>query len=111
MQLYPVTIKTISACWILFLVIWVVAAAATKRVVYRESRTQRFRYSILLVVAYLLLINSGRLPYPLNLRVVPRTETIASAGVALCIVGLAFSIWARFTLGRNWSGTVTLAES
>src|SRR5205823_12230299 len=28
--------------------------------------------------------------------------------VVLCIAGLAFCIWARFTLGRNWSGVVTL---
>src|SRR2546430_664453 len=29
-------------------------------------------------------------------------------GAVLCIAGLAFCVWARFTLGRNWSGLVTL---
>src|SRR5438477_11089067 len=28
-------------------------------------------------------------------------------GVVLCVAGLAVCIWARFTLGRNWSGVVT----
>jgi protein-S-isoprenylcysteine O-methyltransferase Ste14 len=71
---------------------------------------RRLRYSILLVIAYLLLINGRRLPYPLNIRVIPGVEVIAWAGVVLCIAGLAFSIWARVTLGRNWSGAVTLKE-
>ena len=31
------------------------------------------------------------------------------AGI-LCIAGLAFCVWARATLGRNWSGTITLKE-
>ncbi len=31
------------------------------------------------------------------------------AGI-LCIAGLVFCVWARVTLGRNWSGTITLKE-
>jgi protein-S-isoprenylcysteine O-methyltransferase Ste14 len=32
------------------------------------------------------------------------------AGGVLCIIGLAFTVWARATLGGNWSGAVTLKE-
>lgn len=28
----------------------------------------------------------------------------------LCVAGLAFAIWARVVIGRNWSGAVTLKE-
>jgi protein-S-isoprenylcysteine O-methyltransferase Ste14 len=28
----------------------------------------------------------------------------------LCVIGLVFALWARVTLGRNWSGVVTLKE-
>jgi protein-S-isoprenylcysteine O-methyltransferase Ste14 len=110
MQGSSIAIDIIRACWIIFLLVWVLAATSTKRSVYREKRAQRLRYSILLVVGYFLLINGRRLPYPLNARVVPDTEGIISAGVVLCIAGLVFCIWARATLGRNWSGTITLKE-
>ena len=48
-----------------------------------------------------------RLSDPLNPRVIPRIDALAWTAVVLCIAGLAFCIWARFTLGRNWSGVVT----
>jgi len=100
----------IPACWILFSVIWLLAAASTKRSIYRESGAQRLRYWILLVLAYLLLTRGHRLPYPFNVRIVPATETVEWMAGILCIAGLAFCVWARATLGRNWSGTITLKE-
>ena len=110
MQGYSIAIDIIRACWIIFLLIWVLAATSTKRSVYREKRAQRLRYSMLLIAGYFLLINGRRLSYPLNVRVIPDMEGIAWAGVVLCVAGLAFCIWARATLGRNWSGTITLKE-
>ncbi len=110
MSAYPVAINIIDGCWIIFLVVWVLAAISTKRSVYRESRAQRLRYSLLLVAGCLLLFRGHRWPYPLSARVIPHMEMIAWAGAILCIAGLGFCIWARLTLGRNWSGTVTLKE-
>jgi protein-S-isoprenylcysteine O-methyltransferase Ste14 len=78
--------------------------------VYRETQTQRLRYWVLLVVACLLLIYGRKLPYALSFRIIPDSTAIACAAAALCVVGLAFAIWARVTLGRNWSGVVTLKE-
>jgi protein-S-isoprenylcysteine O-methyltransferase len=110
MSAYSVAINTVLACWIIFLAVWLLAAISTKRSVYRESRAQRLRYSILLIAAYFLLIKGHRLPYPLSARVIPHMEVIAWAGAGLCVAGLGFCIWARVTLGRNWSGAVTLKE-
>jgi protein-S-isoprenylcysteine O-methyltransferase Ste14 len=110
MQTFSLAINVINACWFVFVVVWAVAAASTKRSVYRESRAQRLRYWILLIIAYLLLINARRLPYPLSAHIIPHTEATAWTGAVLCIIGLAFTIWARATLGRNWSGAVTLKE-
>ena len=86
------------------------AALWTKRTLYRETRGQRLRYWVLLVIAYLLLVHGQQLPYPLNLRIVPHAVPIACAGALLCMVGLGLALWARATLGRNWSGVVTLKE-
>ena len=108
MQTYPLALNIISACWVLFAVIWILAAFATKQSVYRETRLQRLRYTIPILLGGFLVAKGHRLSDPLNHRVIPHVEALAWAGVALCIFGLLFCIWARFTLGRNWSGVVTL---
>ena len=108
MQTYPLALNIISGCWILFAVIWLLAAFATKQSVYRESRAQRLRYIIPLLLGWLLLAKGHRLSDPFNHRVIPHVDALAWIGAVLCIAGLLFCIWARFTLGRNWSGVVTL---
>lgn len=110
MQTHALAVDIVSGCWIVFIAIWVLAAISTKRTVYRESRAQRLRYWVLLVTAYFLLIYGRQLPYPLNLRIIPHAAPIAWTAAILCIAGLLFALWARFILGRNWSGMVTLKE-
>src|SRR5205814_6598434 len=108
MQTYPLALNIISACWILFAVIWLLAAFGTKKSVYRESRAQRLRYTIPILLGGFLLAKGHRLSDPLNHRVIPHVEALAWTGVVFCVAGFAFCILARFTLGRNWSGVVTL---
>jgi protein-S-isoprenylcysteine O-methyltransferase Ste14 len=104
---YSLALKIISDCWILFAVIWLVAAFWTKQSVYQQRGGKLLRYAIPLVIGAYLIFKGPRLSDPLDLRVIPHLDAIAWAGVALCIAGLAFCIWARLTLGRNWSGVVT----
>src|SRR5215471_444194 len=110
MQLYSLAIDIISGCWLVFVAIWVIGSVSTKRTVYRETRGQRLRYWVLLVIAYFLLLYGRRLPFPLNLRIVPHVAPTAWTAAVLCIMGLVFAVWARVTLGRNWSGVVTLKQ-
>ena len=110
MQAYSLAIYIIRGCWLVFVAIWVIAAVSTKRTVYRETRAQRLRYWVWLVSAYFLLLYGPRLPFPLNLRIVPHATPTAMAAAVLCLIGLAFAVWARVTLGRNWSGVVALKE-
>jgi len=105
---YPLALNIISACWTLFAVIWLLAAFATRQSVYRESGAQRLRYVIPILLGGFLLAKGHRLSDPLNHRVIPHVDALAWIAVALCVAGLGFCIWARFTLGRNWSGVVTL---
>jgi protein-S-isoprenylcysteine O-methyltransferase Ste14 len=104
---YPLALNIISDCWILFAIIWLIAAIWTRRSIYKESRWQRLGYVIPILVGGYLAFKGQRLSDPLNLRVIPHVDALAWMGVVLCTAGLAFCIWARFTLGRNWSGVVT----
>jgi protein-S-isoprenylcysteine O-methyltransferase Ste14 len=105
---YPLALKIISVCWTVFAVVWLVAAFWTKRSIYQESRLQRLAYVIPILLGGFLLAKGHRLSDPLDRRVIPHYDALAWIGVLLCIAGLVFCIWARFTLGRNWSGVVTL---
>lgn len=100
----------IGACWLVFAAVWLVASIWTKRTVYRESAGERARYWLLLVIAYVLLTQGRRFPYPFSMILIPQTATSTWIGAVLCGCGLALAIWARLILGRNWSGVVTLKE-
>ena len=109
MQPHSLVRIIITGCWVVFVATWAFAAVSTKRTVYRETQAQRLRYWVLLVIAFFLLFY-GRLPYPLNSRVVPNVAPVIWAAGVLSVIGVAVALWARFTLGRNWSGVVTLKE-
>jgi protein-S-isoprenylcysteine O-methyltransferase Ste14 len=100
----------IRACWIIFVVVWLLGAVSTKRTIYRESSAARARYWLVLVIGYFLVIKSSSLPPPFDWLVVAHTKFGAWIGAFLCLSGLLFAIWARVILGRNWSGVITLKE-
>ena len=100
----------IAACWLVFVGVWLITSLSTNRTVYRESAGERARYRLLLVVAYVLLVQGRRFPFPLSSILIPRTAESAWIGAILCSCGLTLAIWARLILGRNWSGAVTLKE-
>ncbi len=107
MDSFPLALKIISGCWGLFCVVWLIAAFWTKQSVYQQRGGGLLRYMLPLAVGAYLIFKGPRLSDPLNLRVIPHVNAIAWTGVVLCIAGLLFCFWARFTLGSNWSGVVT----
>ena len=107
---YSSGLGVIRVCWIIFVIVWLLGVAWTKRTIYRESSAQRTRYWLALVIGYFLVIKSSGLPPPFDWLVVRHTISSTWSGVFLCVSGLVFAIWARLILGRNWSGVVTLKE-
>lgn len=106
-DLYTTCLQIIQYCWGLFVIVWLVAAFWTKRSVYQEGRWRRLGYTVPLLIGAYLIMKGHRLSDPLRYRIIPHLAVLAWTGVVLCVAGLAFCIWARFTLGRNWSGVVT----
>ena len=107
----PLAKIIISACWGVFVVVWVLAAIFTKRTVYHQSGAQRLRYLIPIVLGWFLIFRGYRLGSPFNVHIIPETDAILVAAAILCLCGLGFCLWARAVLGRNWSGTITLKEN
>jgi protein-S-isoprenylcysteine O-methyltransferase Ste14 len=101
----------ISGLWITWLVYWRVSAAGVKAVRRRESAASRAAHLVPLAIAAVLLwmptIADGGFLFQ---RFMPQTLVSYWTGALLLVLGLAFSVWARVYLGRNWSATVTVKE-
>ncbi|HTW64203.1 MAG TPA: isoprenylcysteine carboxylmethyltransferase family protein [Bryobacteraceae bacterium] len=109
--MYPGLSWWIEGFWIAFLAIWLLAAIRTKRVVRRQSGRSRFLQGGLAAAGAILLFEPGMNIGFLGLRIVPDTARFTYAGVVLTGAGIAFAVWARFVLGQNWSGRVTVKQN
>src|SRR6266487_7080386 len=100
----------INALWILFGLYWLVSALKRKKTKQRETWSQRFRYLLPLVAASYLLVRPEAHYGWLGARVVPASPAVEWIGVLLTAAGVTVALWARWHLGANWSGVVTLKE-
>lgn len=101
----------INLFWLIFGVYWLVSAFHRKATKKRETYLQRFGYTLPLVLAFYFLFRPEAHDYPyLGVRFVPSGPSTEWAGVLLTAAGVAIAIWARWHLGSNWSGVVTLKE-
>jgi protein-S-isoprenylcysteine O-methyltransferase Ste14 len=102
------TWQVIGYTWVIWLVYWVVMAFSTKRTIERGGFVG---YRLVALIVFVGCVVAGRL---LHLSSQSRLwQTTLALGVLTdCIVlaGAAFTVWARITLGRNWSAEVTFKQ-
>lgn len=98
------------ALWALLAVVWLVAAPFSHATVRREPLGSRLRYLLpAALFAFALRFGAPFAPWVMA-RFIPATWWSGVVSVALTALGIAFALWARAALGRNWSGTVTVKE-
>lgn len=99
--------------WIGVTVIWVAAAFGNKPAVKRETLPSRLWQLLVMVAAFELAANAKLWPgIPiLRARLMPATAAWGWIAIIVTCAGMAFALWARFYLGREWSGTVTLKRN
>jgi protein-S-isoprenylcysteine O-methyltransferase Ste14 len=97
--------------WVLFAVYWAVSALNSKKTKRRETWAQRLAYVLPLLAALALLSRPEAHRGWLGAHLLPFSPAIEWLGVALVAAGIAIAFWARWHLGANWSGTVTLKEN
>jgi protein-S-isoprenylcysteine O-methyltransferase Ste14 len=95
----------ITVLWLAWIVFWVAAARGAKSTRWREPMERRLLHGIPLVLAMLLLIAPKRLP-GLLMRFAPQGGLLLALGAAAVAADLGLAVWARVSLGRNWSSQV-----
>jgi protein-S-isoprenylcysteine O-methyltransferase Ste14 len=114
--------RCITALWLLWIFIWIVAGLRTKPVVQRQSVGSRVLDRMLILAAViLLLLGKGSRPGRFFLSAVPAASWlydrfvrlypgVVLIGAPLVLIGLGIAVWARFYLGGNWSRSVTFKQ-
>jgi len=103
--------SVILALWAIWIILWIAAARNVKRAEWRENRRTAIwnRAPVLLGVA--MFVWPPLSPAALNRPILPGRPELPSLGMFLVAAGLLFAVWARWHLGGNWSGTVTVKEN
>ncbi|MEF0941040.1 methyltransferase family protein [Rhizobium sp. BR 362] len=100
----------LPVCWSIWALIWFIASFRVKKTTRSEDPLSRLSNTApIWIGAFLLAAPPSRLGL-LSLRLVPQNLFYYGIGAVLTVIGLAFAVWARYHLGRNWSGVITVKE-
>jgi protein-S-isoprenylcysteine O-methyltransferase Ste14 len=94
--------------WLAWLAYWFFAALNVKRTRRREGIGSLILNRGLLAICALLLAFERQPLSWLSARFLPLSMVFYWIGLVMLAAGLAFAIWARRHLGRNWSANVTV---
>ena len=99
----------VGICWIIFIVVWAVSALSAKRTRQRSHGLWYVRFIVLVIL--IVLVTRTNLLSPRLLWLPPVGLPLQYLGAALCVLGIALAIWARFYLGRNWGMPQSVKEN
>jgi protein-S-isoprenylcysteine O-methyltransferase Ste14 len=97
----------IGLAWCAFYIYWLFSAFSAKKNM-RVSRTGAFFRVIILLAIIFFIITSEQ--FRQFAGTTPHSAALAVIGAALCVAGLAFAVWARVHLGKNWGMPMSLKE-
>ena len=102
--------QIIFISWTAMFGLWFVTGVNVKQTA--QSRSEGASRIALWIVwlGWWLVFSRGFGKEPLSWQVVPATSVAAYAGLLLTIPGLAFAVWARLCIGRNWSSLIHVKQ-
>ena len=100
--------SAIGCIWGVLGLVWLVGLAFTKRTVRSQDYGTRAFHLALALLGFALIGSHHFRQGWLGMRFLPDSPAWAFTGLALTLVGCLFAIWARLTLGGNWSGLATV---
>ena len=100
--------RFIAACWVVFIVVWFIAAWFAKRTVERSGSW--LRWTVWIVAILLVATRSKWLGLASGVSLWRATPGLAVVAAVVTAAGLSVALWARAALSRNWSAAVVLKE-
>ena len=94
--------------WGVWAMLWLAMAFFNKSTKRGETFAQRIEHIVPATLGFLFIFNSGFAEALSTRRIFPDNAVLMMVCVLATILGLLFAVWARLTLGSNWSGTVTI---
>jgi len=95
----------IFAFWLVFAAYWLLSAIGVKKNVRNGAWARDAGIRILIIILVVVLLEAGSFWQFSSYRF---SYGVQALGAVLCATGIAFAIWARRHLGRNWSGTPSM---
>jgi protein-S-isoprenylcysteine O-methyltransferase Ste14 len=105
---HSTTLSLIGYTWGALGLVWLIGLAFTRRTVRRHAVGVRLFHLALASVGFALLGSNWFAHTWMAMRFLPQSQLFDTVGLALTVAGCAFAVWARITLGRNWSGQATI---
>ncbi|HEY0759136.1 MAG TPA: isoprenylcysteine carboxylmethyltransferase family protein [Acidisarcina sp.] len=94
--------------WLGLILVCLVMSPFTKTAYKRESLRSELNYLLPGALAAYLLFASRTTPYWFNRPAYTVSLPVAVVGFVVAVCGITTSVWARFALNKNWSGTAEL---
>lgn len=105
MDAVPATELVVIIIWASFWLYWLVSALSMKRG--RVPWTRELVIRVVIVAIVLVLVRSGALHgHGIN-----QEAWRDAVGMAVLVLGLAFAVWARLNIGRNWGTPMSRKEN
>ncbi len=97
--------------WLVFMLYWLTSAFNSKKNLRTFSWSKNVGVRILLFIIVVLVLNLPGSHKFIGDNEFVFSPIIRAIGVIICALGIAFAIWARLHLGRNWGMPMSLKES
>ena len=101
---------SVIAAWIAWEIYWGLSARGVKRAASKEPLASRLLVVAALILCFVFLLVPNWIAGFFARPLLPQGGLFFYIGFALLLAAMAFTVWARTTLGRNWSGRVTIKE-
>ena len=98
----------IGYTWQALGLVWLAGMAFTKPTLRAQPHGPRLFHSALVLLGLFLLGSTSLARGWLAIRFLPDNPAVGFAALAITIAGCLFAVWARVTLGDNWSGRATV---
>lgn len=101
----------IPCCWLVFFSVWFFFSQKAKKTLHEANPDDRSLTRVIMAIAvFIFLILHFTVRSVADYPVFPRTPVVQTIGCLLCAAGVAFAIWARAHLGRNWGMPMSVKE-